>query len=289
MNLTFKNHTGSVLSLTNNPYFFLINVDGQTTATSDVSSVVIGGIDGDTVNNVQAQPRTISLDLKIKSGVDVEDAKREILKVVKLKKNCELIWTQNNKTVSIHGIVESVDMPRWENGVLMQISMHCNQPFWEDIDYIIQEISEAISLHYFTDNPTDMLFFSAEGIPFGELDLVRTKTFFNDGDVAVGVEIEIIAYGTVTNPIIYSADGKYFGVGYGTGNKQIVMHEGDYIVITTHKGEKSVKFNGVSVIGKVKPNSTWLQLEAGENSFSINSDEQFSSVVFNMIYKQRYI
>lgn len=289
MELNYKNATGSVLSLTNNQYFFLVNVDGQTSAMSDISSVVIGGIDGDTVNNVQAQPRTITLDLKIKSGVDVEQAKREILKVIKLKKKGELIWTQNGKTVNIFGIVESVDMPRWENGVMMQIALHCEQPFWEDIDYIIQEISEAISLHYFTDNSTDMLYFPEEGIPFGELDLVRTKSFYNDGDVSVGVEIEIIAYGTVTNPIIYAADGKYFGVGYGTGNKQIVMHQGDYIIVTTHKGNKTVKLNGVSVIGKVKPNSTWLQLEAGENSFSINSDDEFASVTFNMIYKQRYV
>lgn len=289
MILEYKNSTGNVLSLTDNQYFFLINVDGQTSANADISSVVIGGIDGDTANNVQAQPRSISLDLKIKSGVDVELAKREILKVVKLKKNGELIWTQNGKTVRISGIVESVDMPRWENGVMMQITMHCEQPFWEDIDYIVQEISEALSLHYFTDNPNDMLYFPEEGIPFGELDLVRTKSFFNDGDVAVGVEIEIIAYGTVTNPIIYAADGKYFGVGYGTGNKQVVMHQGDYIIVTTHKGAKTVKLNGVSVIDKVKPNSTWLQLEAGENSFSINSDEDFANVVFNMIYKQRYI
>lgn len=289
MELKFRNHTGSEISLTGNQYFDLINVEGQTTATSDISSVVVGGIDGDTANNVQAQPRTITLDLKIKSGVDVEQAKRQILKVIKLKKKSELIWAQNGKTVSISGIVESVDMPRWENGVMMQISLHCEQPFWEDIDYIIQEISEAISLHYFTDNSTDMLYFPEEGIPFGELDLVRTKSFYNDGDVAVGVEIEIIAYGTVTNPIIYSADGKYFGVGYGTGNKQIVMHQGDYIIVTTHKGNKTVKLNGVSVIGKVKPNSTWLQLEAGENSFSINSDDEFASVIFNMIYKQRYI
>lgn len=289
MELKFKNSTGGVLSLSESPYFFLVNVGGQTSAHTDISSVVIGGIDGDTVNNVQAQPRTITLGLKIKSGVDVEQAKREILKVVKLKKKGELIWTQSGKTVNISGIVESADMPRWENSVMMQIEMHCEQPFWEDIDYIIQEISEAIALHYFTDNPTDMLYFPEEGIPFGELDLVRTKNFLNDGDVAVGVEIEIIAYGTVTNPIIYTTDGKYFGVGYGTGNKQIVMQEGDYIIITTHKGAKSVKLNGVSVIGKVKPNSTWLQLEAGENSFSINSDDEFASVTFNMIYKQRYI
>lgn len=289
MKLVFKNSTGAVLSLSENQYFYLTNVDGQTSASSDISSIVIGGMDGDTANNIQAQPRTITMDFQIRNGVDVEQAKREILKVVKLKKKSELIWTQNGKTVSIFGIVESVDMPRWVNGAVMQITMHCEQPFWEDIDYIIQEISEAISLHYFTENPNDMLYFPEEGIPFGEYDLVRTKTFFNDGDVAVGVEIEIIAYGTVTNPIIYASDGSYFGVGYGTGNKQVVMNQGDYIIITTHKGEKSVKLNGVSVIGKVKPNSTWLQLEAGENSFSINSDEEFASVVFNIIYKQRYI
>lgn len=286
----FINKRGERLSLLDNKYFYLIDLEGQTTANVDVSSLVMGGIDGDIITNEQAQPRTITLNLYIKQGVNVEEAKREILRVVKIKQYASILWQQNEKNIIINGLVESADMPRWNNSVLMQISLHCSQPFWEDIEEVIQEINEFINLHYFTNSENDMLYFPEEGIPFGQFDATRTKTFTNEGDVAVGVEIEIIALETVTNPIIYDTDGNFFGVGYGNGNKQVVMSAGDRIIITTHKGDKTVKLNGVSIYDKIVPFSSWLQIQTGENQFRIDSDdENIDNMVFNLTYKQRYI
>lgn len=290
MQLDFYNANGGVLPLTNSKFFTLLNVEGQTVAQSNVSTLVIGGFDGDIVTNVQAQPRTIALDLSIKKGADAEEAKRAILDIVKIKKAGTLRWTQRERTVVISGIVESIEMPRWNNNISMQITLHCEQPFWEDIENAIQQINEAIGLHYFTTFPNDMLYFPIEGIPFGEFDTSRTRKFNNGGDVAVGMDIEIVAFATVTNPIIYNADGDFFGIGYGTGSKQVVMSSGDVIRISTHKGKKSVKLNGVSLFSKIKPQSTWLQLEAGENTLTINSDEgSVNNMTFNLLYKQRYI
>lgn len=286
--MDFVSARGDILPLTDNPYFHLTHVDGQTTAGTKLSSAVVGGMDGDNVNNVQATPRPITLDLEIKSGVDVEEAKRAILKIVKLKQQGGLIWTQNERTVIISGIVETIEMPRWTNKTVMQISLHCEQPFWEDIDDIIAQINEAINLHYFTASPADMLYFPESGIPFGEFDTIRTKSFHNDGDVAVGLEITIVAHATVTNPIIYDQNGNFFGVGY-EGNP-FVMQAGDNVVITTHKGNKTVKYNGAVIYGKIKPRGTWLQLEAGDNLFSINSDDDsINNMSFSLVYRQRYI
>lgn len=290
MKLDFVSARGEELPLVNNPLFHIINVDGMTKATTDLSSVVIGGLDGDEVNNAQAQPRPIILDLQIKEGVNVEDAKRAVLKVIKLKQRGSLVWEHNGKTVTITGVIESVDMPRFAHGVIMQIALHCEQPFWEDIDYIVQQIDEAIGLHYFTYTVGDMLYFPEQGLPFGEFDVSRTRHIHNAGDVAVGLEIEILAYSTVTNPIIYDTDGNFFGVGYGDGIKKVVMHEGDIIRITTHKGNKAVTMNGTSILGRIKPQSTWLQMQAGENIFSVDSEEaETNNMTFSLIFKQRYI
>lgn len=290
LKLDFISARGNILPLVGNPYFDLIGIDGQTVVSTNLSSNVIGGIDGDEINNAQAQPRSIVLSLHIKSGVNVEEAKRHILQYIKPKLKSSLEWTQRNRTVIISGIVESIEMPRWNNSVTMQVTLHCSQPFWEDVDYVVQTISEAINHHYFTDYANDMLFFPEEGIVFGEFDTTRTKTFNNDGDVAVGIEITISALATVTNPIIYNQDGKFFGIGYGTDAKQLVLESGDTVKISTIKGKKSVTLNGINLLDKVKPNSTWLQLESGENSFSINSEESsVTNMYFNIEYKQRYI
>ena len=275
------------MPLVNNKLFD-IQVDGQTVGEAELSTASVGGVDGDTVNSAQALPRIIVLDLRFKSGVDVEDAKREVLKFVKLKKRGALECTQNGRTSVISGVVEKIDMPRWTNAVIMQITLHCDKPFWEDVNEVIQNISEAIDLHYFTDNAQDMLYFPEEGIALGEYDTIRTKSFYNDGDVDVGLEITILAHDTVTNPTIYDQNGNYFGVGYES--KPLVMQAGDNVVITTHRGQKTVKHNGAPIYDKIRPNSTWLQLETGDNQFSIDSDDDdITNMSFSLVYKQRYI
>lgn len=288
MELLYISKWGGTFNLTDNEYCWLTNVDGMTTAATDISAVVIGGIDGDQINNIQAQPRGIIFDLRVKQHVNVEEAKRAVLEIVKLKQSCKLQWTQNNRTLTIGGVVDAVTMPRFNNQVTMQISIHCAVPFWEDLNDILSEISEAIDLFYFTDEYDDMLYFPEAGIAFGEYDFSRTRTFYNAGDVSIGMTIEVLAVKTVTNPIIYDQNGNFFGVGYGS--KTVTMYAGDVMIINTRKGEKSVTLNGVSQLDKIKPRSTWLQLDAGENEFSINSDDSDTdNMIFTLSYKQRYI
>lgn len=278
---------GDVLSLNDEKNFKLVNINAQTQAVASIASSILGGSDGDTVNNVQAQPRTLIFDLRIIN--EVERTKRKILDIIKLKKKGKIVWEQDSKKIEIEGIVEAIDMPRWNNAVIMQITMHCSQPFWQDIDFVVSEISSAIGLHYFTTDG-NMLAFPSGGIALGEYDATRTREFHNTGDVAVGMEIEIIAFDTVTNPIIYNEAGDFFGCGHGTGNKQVVMQAGDVIKITTGKDEKAVTLNGTSLLSKIKPHSTWLQLEAGDNQFSISSDDaRIDNMTFNLSYKRRYI
>lgn len=290
MELNYISKWGQKISLSNNDLFWLTNVDGLTYSATDISSIIIGGVDGDSINNIQAQPRGIVLDLRIKNDVDVEQAKRAILQTIKLKQKGKLEWTQNNRTLTIEGVIESVEMPRFNNEVTMQIALHCEQPFWQDLNEVIAEINQFVGLHYFTDVDGDMLYFVPEGIPLGEYDTSRTRIFVNGGDVTIGMQIEVLAYKTVTNPIIYDQNGNFFGVGYGTDTKQLVMQEGDKLIINTVAGAKSVTLNGVNQLDKVKPQSTWLQLEAGQNEFSINSDDaEVDNMTFTLSFRQRYI
>lgn len=290
MKFDYISTRGDRLPFVANELFDLWGVDGMTSAATSIASSAMGGADGDIVNNVTATPRPIAIYLRIKSGVNVEDAKRAVLQVVKIKQTGMLEWTQNERTVTLSGVVESVDMPRWTNEVILQISMYCSQPFWEDLDFVVQQISEAIDLHWFTDSASGMIYFPEEGLPLGEYDTIRTKHFHNKGDVAVGLEISVVAFDTVTNPIIYDGSGNFLGVGYGDGAKRVQLQAGDNIVITTHKGNKNITLNGKSILTKLRPQSTWLQLEAGDNLYTINSDDDsLSNMAFSLIYKQRYV
>lgn len=292
MDLIFENAQGLQIDLWHNDLFFLVDQGGQTSANAEISAVTIGTLDGDIVTNVRTVPRTIVLTIRINPAVNVEYAKREILKIFKIKQRGKIIWTQNERTVQIGGYIESIDMPRWNNSVTMQISMHCSQPYWEDVEATEQIIDDSIGLQYFTaedDFSSDMLFFPDDGIPFSVYDDTRTRLFYNSGDVAVGMIIEILAIGNVTNPIIYDADGDFFGVGYG--NKQVDLVAGDTITISTVRGNLSVVKNGTTnLFNYVVPRSTWLQLETGENALRIDSaDDETDNMSFTVSYTQRYI
>lgn len=290
MKIDIINKNNYILSLTNDKYFTLIGIDGQTLANSSISSIVIGGADGDIINNIQVQPRTLIFTLRIKNTEDVETSKRHVLRVIKIKQEVCVRMTQNERTAQIFGIVESVNIPRWQDKVSIQITLHCEQPFWEDVKTNSEGINEINPLHYFTPNDDDMLFFPDGGIPFGEYDFTRSKTIINNGDVSVGIDIEIVAHKTVVNPVIYDKDGNFFGIGFGDGIKKLTMNAGDVIKITTQRGNKTVKMNGESIIGKIKPYSTWLQLEAGENQFLIDSDNKIlDNMTFSISFTQRYI
>lgn len=282
MKLEYITARGEVMPLTGNGMFKLTNVDGLTSANVDLSSSTVASMDGDVVNNERTTPRGIVLDITIE-GADVEAKKRYILRYIKPKQKARLRWTQDDREIEIEGIIEAIEMPRYTSNVVMQVSMYCSQPYWEDIAFVIQEISEVLNLHYFTAYEDDMLYFPAEGIPFGEYDTNRTKVFENSGDVSVGMEIRIIALGNVGNPIIYNSDGKFFGV-------NTTMQAGDEIVISTVKGKKTVTKNGEDILGSVMPRSTWLQLEVGENEFTIDSDDGTEgNMYFTLTYKQRYV
>lgn len=282
MKLEYITARGDILPLTGNSNFKLTNVDGLTAAKVELSSSTVASMDGDVVNNERTTPRGIVLDLTIE-GADVEAKKRYILRYIKPKQKARLHWTQNDREIEISGIIEAIEMPRFTNTVVMQVSMYCSQPYWEDIAFVVQEISEVLNLHYFTNYENDMLYFTEQGFAFGEYDTNRTKVFENSGDVSVGMEIRIIALGNVGNPIIYNSDGQFFGV-------NTTMQAGDEIVISTVKGKKSVMKNRENILANVMPRSIWLQLKVGENEFTIDSDDGTEgNMYFTVSYKQRYV
>lgn len=280
MMLEYVGARGDVLALTGNPLFKLTNVDGLTSVSSELATSTVPGMDGDIVNSVQASPRSIVLDLSIERSV--ESAKREILKVIKPKQKCTLRMEQDGRELQIGGVVEQIEMPRFTNLAVMQVTIHCSQPWWEDQQETATEISEVLNLHYFTEEEGGMLAFPEEGIPFGEYDTNRTKVFDNDGDSEVALTIRIVALGDVTNPAIYNSEAQFIGV-------NLTMHAGDEVVITTGKGNKTVTLNGENKISSLMRGSTWLQLPTGEEELTIDSEDGTEgNMYFTVTYRRRY-
>ena len=280
--LNFISPKGAAMPLLGNEYFTLTDVDGFTRVTSEISSVTVPFVDGDQVTNIQAQPRTVVLYLRLKQAVGIETAKRYILQYVKPKLEGTIQLQQGGRNIQLVGKVEAIELPRFQQGCVMAITLHCSQPYWEDINFVVQEISNIINLHYF---PIDQggLAFPTEGVPFGAYDDDLTQQFDNLGDVETGMIITIIALGEVTNPKIYNTlTGEYIGV-------TTTMQGNDEITISTIKGQKTITKNGVNIIDKIMSGSTFLQLAVGTNEFTIESESGIDDLYFTLTYKQLYV
>lgn len=273
-----KNKAGAKLKLTGNPLFDLSHIEGLTKYAGNLSSSTSASADGDKVTNAQALPRDIVADLTIKDGVNVQSALDEIKAIVKPKEEISLLW--NDKTIA--GIVSDMDAPRFSEKVVLQISLHCSDPWWQDVQRVITEIAESIPLaHFAMAFPID-----AEGnvksLPLGEIDLNRTKSFNNDGDVAVGMDISIVAIGDVVNPSLRRNNGDFIGC-------NVTLHEGDEIKISTHKGKKTITLNGENAINKIMRGSSFMQLNTGEQEFTLAAENGASFCYFTVSFSKMYM
>lgn len=278
----FVSAKGAEMPLLNNQYFSLIEIEGFTTVQSSIASIVVPFVDGDTITNIQAQPRSVVLYLRLKESAGIEAAKRYIFQYVKPKLTGTLQLQQDERNIQLAGLVEEIDLPRFEQGCTMAITLHCSQPYWQDVDFVVAEISEIIDLHYF---PIDQggLAFPTEGVPFGAYDDDLTQELTNNGDVETGLVITIISTGTVVNPRIYNtATGDFIGI-------TDTLAGNDEVIISTIKGQKTITKNGVNIIDKIMQGSTFLQLETGTNEFTIQADSGIDEVYFTMTFKQLYV
>ena len=64
--LDFVSPSGAAMPLLDSDYFTLSEIDGFTFAQSNIASVVVPFVDGDTITNIQANPRAVTLYLSIK-------------------------------------------------------------------------------------------------------------------------------------------------------------------------------------------------------------------------------
>lgn len=281
LKLVYIGQNGSALDMVQNEWFQLVHADGLTAINSAISSSTTPNMDGDRVNSVYSEPRGIVLDLRIRNTTNAETAKREITRVIKPKQRGTLRMTLGDRVTEIVGIVESIEMPRFSDETTMQITLYCSQPYWQDAENVVVEISRVVGLHYF---PYDGgLGFPVAGIPLGYYDMNMTRAYTNDGDADCGMIITIVAVGNVVNPTIYKADGSYIGV-----NDTMVV--GDEIVINTIRGEKSITKNGANILNKIKGGSTFLQLDAGDNELTIDSDgDTEGNVYFLLSFKRRFV
>jgi hypothetical protein len=257
-----KYSDGSIYSLTNNPNYTLYRIDGLEPPQADVNRSNNATSDGSTVNSVKVRERNLVLYMTIEG--DVETNRINLYKYFPYKKNIELYYKNNTRDVFIEGYVEKVTPAYFEQKQIAQVSIICPQPYFKALDELVSYFSEVTSLFEFP-------FSIAEsGVELSTITTNVRKSIINTGEVESGVIIELNAIGTVVNPIIYDVFKRTHIA------LKFTMEINDKIIINTYQGKKSITLtrDGVTTnaMGYMRPDSTWLTLDVGDNVFTYDSD-----------------
>lgn len=288
MELILTNKNGQTLDLLNNDRYFILSAcEGLHGLDTDIATAESPYLDGTIIENVKALPRGISMTFKLVPNI--KEAIDFFTNVVKTKQYVTLTETENNRTITIKGIATIPPFTRMSSMCEIVLDIYCGQPYWEDLQSIVADIALVLPKLFF---PYDTgQYFTPTGRVFSVVDTSLEKTFTNDGDVAVGMNIKIIALAEVSNPTIYCSTGEQNG-NYMRLN--LTLRENDEVEISTTKGNKYIKINGSEIYGGQPVLSyltfrgnDWLQLETGSNSFNVIA-EPSDEIYFTISYKRKF-
>ena len=260
----------------------------------EMSSSTSPYFDGDQVDHMRANPRSINLTYHLHPPI--ADSLNFINSIVKTKQKASLIETRDDGTqIKIEGIVNIPSYTRLSDATSLQIQLYCSRPYWEDAEIIVDDISEVFSNFFFPFDDAEKLAaldgglaFLEDGITVGEIDMDATKIFENNGDDVIGMIIEIEALKELQNPMLSKVNTNEF-ISVNT-----TMEKGDWIRINTNKGAKDAVLNGEPIFNKISYGGTdWLQLDTGTNELTITAqdlkgDALNGGLYFTIHYKQKW-
>lgn len=267
--LNVKNDKGEVLSLSSNEDYTVYRVEGLAPPKITINSSVNTTQDGKVINSTRMETRNIVIYLAIEG--DIEANRIKLYRYFPPKKTITIYFSNGSRDVYIDGVVELIECDLFSNKQIAQISVICPKPYFKDVEVLTTAFSDVSSLFSFP------FAIEKEGIEISAITTNIRKLIVNTGDVSTGIIIELFATsGQVVNPVIYDVLNR-------TKIKlNVTLLQSDLIRINTNVGEKSIELirSGVSsnAMGYMSPDSTWLHMGTGDNTFTYECESGGSNL-----------
>lgn len=285
MQLIYTNSMGVSITLTYSRPFFIEKIDGTGAVKNNLHTQKSPFQDGVTLLSKDLDIRQITLEGTILaySKLEIMNYRKQMVQAFnpKLSGKLTYIYEGGQKVIPCE-----IDMaPVFKDISLVSekflISLICNDPYWKDITQIKVDIAQWIGDFSF---PLQLL---STGTTIGHKSPSLIVDVFNGGDVSCAALVQFIASGPVTNPSILNVNtGEYIKV-----NR--VMQAGEVITITTSFANKKITSNigGVvtNIFNLIDLNSTFLQLNVGDNLFRYNSDLNINNLSVAVYYTPQYL
>ena len=258
---TVENQYGEILELTHNDAYAVKSILGLDPPDGVINTTKNAGQDGSVFNSAYMDERVIIITLAV--NWPAEANRINLYRYFKVKYPIKITYKNDSRDVWIIGYTQSVQVAYFDKKETVQITIRCPKPYFNDVETIIQEMSNIIALFEFP-------FEIEEPVEMSRIEPGEDQVITNGSDVPIGMMIKIYAGGTVTNPQIYNVlTGQFIKI-------LDTMLVGDVLEINTVPGSKSaVRYrDGVktSMIGYLATGSTWLQLLPGENAMAMFAD-----------------
>lgn len=272
--------------------FYVINVDGLGPCKADINMTEMATNDGAEFNSARVNSRNIVLSLIFSEIPSVEYYRQLTYKYFPLKKKLKIIVETDNRLCEAYGYVESNEPTIFSQREGTQISIICpdsNLYSSQIKTTVLSGVESAFEFPFSNESLTEKL------IEFSRLIKTNQENVKYDGDIDVGVVINIDAVGTAKNINIYNVtarqsmkilDDKMVSVMGGS------IKANDRITISTVKGNKYITLlrdgaetNILNCLDK-KPN--WFTISKGDNIFAFDADEGYENLYFSITNKIAY-
>lgn len=283
MRLTYTNSKDNQLILDSDSYK-LQTWNGFGEAPAIIQTQKAPFQDGQTLIDELLEPRNITFQFQILGEIrqEVFESRREIQNIFNPKLGAgKLQWEQNDGTTfEIETVPDG--SPQFPGGNAQSnthqtviVNLKAPGPAWKDIEESELTMATIVKLLEFPlELATQMSTRGAE------------REITNSGDLWTPVYIEF--NGPITNPkIVNETTGEFIRV-------EQELLEGEKLMINTAFGKKTVIFedsngNQSNAFGYVDLDSTFWQLQVGNNIVSYTADSGTEQAVVELYYKQRYV
>ncbi len=159
-----------------------------------------------------------------------------------------------------------------------EVVLLAHDPFLQDVEEKKLEVATWRNALKFP------LTITRQGMIFGYKEPSLIANIINEGDIECGLTIEFIAKGTVLNPSLLNINTQE----YIKVNR--TMTAGEKIIISTGYNNKKIvsELDGITtnIMNYLDLNSTFLQLEVGDNLFRYDADDNLSQLEVKKIVSE---
>lgn len=276
--LLYEKQNGELIDLLAIQNATVTNVTGLGMAKSLLTYYKRADMDGEELNAVTFDKRTIQITYRLTGGRENSITRRYIYNLFSSKKPARLFYVDDELNVYTSVTVEDVDTVVWTNTPTMIVTFAAPDPFFRTVEK--SNIARSVE---------NKFIFPLEITPpyeFGEIKEETSLIINNGGQVESPLHLVLKTNSSVENPTVIINNGDFFGLNY-TFEADTEIH------IITKRGNKTVYFekNGVKtdLFAFVSAASSWLQMEQGQNVFNVSAANANADLTLTILYEELYI